>query len=331
MTLFLQDIATAPAGSMTLVPLAELAECRRIPSSKLRLLQRYFRLESAAQHADHQCDMLRQPVQQLARRHPGLRDGPGLLLYVRTQTHASHAADDWLNDLAAEAGLHQWEVMAQSQTHCAGGLAAVDLLHRIGWRHPAIILTGEKCFHPVTANQSGAVLGEAPAAALLAPQRVPGRPGWAVSHRHTMHLPRFHANPDRMAPELRKSWEKGFGGFLEDFLQDSLGRFGLAPEEIDLVVPYNLNLPLLESLAQRMGWQNITYTRSLATVGHLFCADVFYNLAQVLPETQARRVLCFAAGMGATFSALVLEKSEIAKPHVPIRQIGRMRARTEPV
>lgn len=328
MTLFLRAISTAPEGSMTLVRLADLAERRSIPASKLRMLQRYFRLESVAEHVRQQPEMLRQPVAQLVKDYPELRGGPGLLLYVRTQTHSSHAADDWLTDLVSEAGLPDWDVMAQSQTHCAGGLAAIDLLHRSGWPHPAIVLTGEKCFHPVTANQSGAVLGEAPAAALLTPE---AGPGWAVPHRHIKHLPQFHANPDRMAPEVRKSWEKGFGGFLESFLLESLSRFCLRPEDFDLVVPYNLNLPLLEAISQRMGWQDITYTGSLATVGHLFCADVFFNLSRVLPGTRARRILCFAAGMGATFAAVVLERSEIAKPHVLMRQIGRKPAEPSPV
>jgi hypothetical protein len=307
-TQYLCEVFTTPKAGLTTVSLPELAQMRGIPSSKQRLLERYFGLESVVVSHQDLGPMLFGPLAQLVDANPDLMQSQGLLLYVRTQTHATHAGVDWLTQLAGQVGLGDWDVMVQTQTHCAGGLAAVELLQ--GMQHPVIVLTGEKCFHPITATQSGAALGEAPAAALFRPDR--GR--WRVAHVRTRHLPQFHANPDRMSDALRKDWDKGFGAFLEDFLRDTLARVDLGPDQFDLVVPYNLNLPLLTILAQRMGWQDRIYTKTLSWVGHLFCADVYFNLAQVLPDTTARRILCFAAGMGATFSTVILERSDIAMP-----------------
>lgn len=325
MSQYLCDVFTTPEADLHRVSLPELAQMRGIPSSKQRLLQRYFGLQSVVLSHQDLIPMLFGPLAQMVDAHPDLMQSQGLLLYVRTQTHATHAGVDWLAQLAGQVGLGHWEVMVQTQTHCAGGLAALDLVQ--GLQQPVIVLAGEKCFHPVSANQSGAALGEAPVAALLRPDH--GK--WRLSHVRTQHLPQFHANPDRMTDTLRKDWEKGFGAFMEDFLRDTLAEFNFAPDQFDLVVPYNLNLPLLTLLARRMGWQDRLYTQSLPRVGHLFCADVFFNLAQVLPDTTAQRLLCFAAGMGATFSAIVLERSGITMPDDRLSHSGRTLCAVSPI
>ncbi|MEZ5771203.1 MAG: 3-oxoacyl-[acyl-carrier-protein] synthase III C-terminal domain-containing protein [Defluviimonas denitrificans] len=326
MTPHLVDISIGQAGRDSRVPAGDLAEARGVPTSKRRLLERYFMLETVLVHQDDQPEMLFGAVAGLVRRHPDLRRKRGTLLHVRTQTHATHAGTDWLRHLASRAGLPHWEVMAQTQTHCAGGLVAVDLVEGLGPDRPAIILTGEKAFHPITANQPGAVLGEAPAAALIGA----GPEGWAIRQRHLRHAPQFHDNPHRMAPELRRDWERGFATLMQDFIDDSLARFRLAPGAFDLVVPYNLNLPLLQVIAERYGWQDRIHLRSVTRTGHLFCADVFHNLAELLPGTKADRILCFAAGMGATFAALVLERSRIAIRDVQKPAFGRNRAVPSP-
>lgn len=304
MSLYLIDLRTAADDRLSRVPLSELAIRRGIPPSKLRMLQRYFRLESIFEHEGDLSSMLRQPLFDLVAAHEDLRIKSGLLVYARTQTHMTHACEDWLRLLAHEAGLSSWDVMVQTQTHCAGGLAAVELVKDL--EKPVILLVGEKAFHPITSTQSGAALGEAPVAVLF--RAGTSDNGWKIAHSRTHHMPEFNANPYQMAPDLRKHWEKNFGRFIERFLTNSLGEFNLAAHEIDLVVPYNLNLPLLEAVTRKLGWEACTYTELLSTAGHLFCADVYYNLTQVLPQTQASRILCFAAGMGATFSTIVLEK-----------------------
>lgn len=318
--MWLADLATPPDAAWQRVPVATLAAERGIPSSKKRLLERYFGLHSAAIQQGSQMEMLLGPLAALLARHPGLAARPGVLVHVRTQTHATPPCAGGLARLARAAGLRDWEVFAQTQTHCAGGLAAVHLMPDFGPDCPVIVLTGEKCFHPVTANQPGAVLGEMPVAALFRPASHQAG-GWRVAASHVAHLPQFNANPHRMADPIRKEWERSFGDYLSGYVEDVLTRFGLTAQGVDLVVPYNLNLPLLDRIAQAQGWQDRIYTDSLSTVGHLFCADVFYNLAQVLPQAAGPRVLCFAAGMGATFAAILLEK-------VADHDLGRPQARS---
>ena len=293
-----------PQARPALSPIAELGAAHGLNASKIRMLTRYFGLNSVAQCADSHPVMCVGPVTDILACKPDLLRADGLLVYAKTQTHNTPVGPDWLPILAREVGLGGWEVLTLSMNHCASGLAALDLLRRTGETRPVILLTGEKCFHGSTCRQSGAVLGEMPVAVLLNHASA----DWRVTATRLVHVPRFHANPDRMGPNLRREFERDFGAMLQDFLAGTLEAFDLAAEDVGLVVPYNLNLPLLGRLAEIFGWEDRMFTRTAPTVGHLFCSDVFYNLAQVLPHAPHRPILCFAAGMGASFAAALLEQ-----------------------
>lgn len=296
------DIA-GPPGAPSLVPIGDLAEERGIGASKLRLLKRYFRLESVALSDRDQTGMCAEALAALVARHPDLAGNKGLLIHPRTQTHMTLPDDDWLRRMAADAGLATWETLGFGMTHCAGGLGALHLATRIAGGRPVIVLAGEKCVHASTARLSGAVLGEMPTAVLL-------RPGaeWRIAGTRLAHIPDFHANPDRMDAALLARFERQFGAFLEDFVTDTLVEFGTSADAVDDIVPYNLNLPLLERIADTHGWRDRMFTGTAPRIGHLFCADVFHNLGHVLPKTTGQRVLGFAAGMGASFAAVLLER-----------------------
>lgn len=272
--------------------------------SALRMLERYFGLSSVALHPGSHAAMLGEALRRLSADGPALGERDGLLLYAKTQTHNTPPDGDWLNRLADAAGLGRWEAATVSMNHCASGLGVLDLLRRMACGRPAIALAGEKCFHRSTCRQSGAALGEMPAALLV---NAGGR-GWRVRHTRLTHIPRYYANPDAMDPDDRRSFERHFGDHLDAFVSETLAAFGIGADAVDLVVPYNLNLPLLARIAAARGWEERMFTATAARVGHLFCADVFYNLSLVLPRTGADRILTFAAGMGATFAAALVER-----------------------
>ena len=300
--------------SVSAIAVSDRLECRglrrlgpqhQLAPARLRMLERYFGLVSAAVHPAPHDQMCAEPVRKIVVSHGALAQCCGLLVYAKTQTHNTAADRDWLLRLAARVGLPGWDVMTISMSHCASGLGALHLLRATGETRPVILLTGEKCFHASTCTQRTAVMGESPVAVLLNA----GAPAWRVRHTRLTHLPAYYANPDAMDRALQVEFDRNFGDYQQAFVTDTLAAFETTAAAIDAVVPYYLNQPLLRRIAAQHGWESRLHADAAARVGHLFCADVFHSLAGLLPSTYARRVFCFAAGMGASFAAILLERT----------------------
>lgn len=290
-------------GATQLRPIAQLGDAHALTKSDVRMLTKFFGLQSVAMSPAAHPQMCADTLMRLVEDHPDLRHRTGRVIYTKTQTHNALPDQDWLRRAVTAAGLFAWEVTTLSMNHCAGALSALHLVGQTGETGPVIILAGEKCFHASTANQSGAALGEMPMAILLDQDGA-----WSVTDTRVTHAPSYFANPDQMDPAMLRQFGQDFGGMLKDFVNDTLQAFDLTAADIDLIVPYNLNLPTLREIAKDHDWQDRMILQTAPQIGHLFCADVFANLALTLPQTSARTVLCFAAGMGATFAATLLRK-----------------------
>nr|WP_316654816.1 hypothetical protein [uncultured Gellertiella sp.] len=294
---------------LSMTAIDSLGPVHGLSASNIRMLTRYFGLNSVAVNPENHSRMCAQPLATLMDHYPELATLSGLLIHAKTQTHNTFADSSWLKDLATEHGLQDWEILTLSMNHCASALSACHLISDSAQTRPVIILTGEKCFHAATCRQSSAALGELPTAMLLNhDHQFTGRDNWCITASRVAHTPKFHANPERMDPAVKREFEGTFGDWLQSFIAGCNGAFFTPSEGPDLVVPYNLNLPLLQRLSTHFGWGDRLYTGSISSIGHLFCSDVFYNLTQILPRTTANRIFCFAAGMGATFGALVIER-----------------------
>lgn len=298
------SLETVVAGAApTLLSIADAAAELGVAPARRRVYERWFEQRSVARRPEPHAPMLADPLARLVAGRPDLRERAGLLLYAKTQSHNTPAGDRWLDRLRAESGLSHWDAATLSMAHCASGLLALDLVRRTREQRPVVVLAGEKCMHRATAVQSASLLGEAPVAALIEA----GGSGWRIADSRVVHAPRFHANPDRMTDEDRRAFERGFGDLLARFLEEACAAFAFTGRaEGDLVVPYNLNLPLLRRLSDAHGWEERMHVPDLPRLGHLFCADVFQTLAHTLPQTRASRILVFAAGMGATFATALI-------------------------
>lgn len=265
-----------------------------------RMYTRYFGqhhvLMSRAPHGA----MLLATMRQLVGRHPHLAEMQGVLCYAKTQTHNTPADHDWLRDLADDAGLTDWEVTTVSMTNCASALAAV---HGFGGNRPLLVLSGEKAFHTAGNRLSVGLLGEAPAAALFQPGR-----GRRVRFTRVSHLPRFHLNPDDMAEDDRRAMQTGFEAGFETFLADCLAADPAFFADDPILIPYNLNVPLVARILARLGLSDRVHPDHSGRSGHCFCSDPFLNLATLIMPRD-RPVFLFCAGMGVTYAALALDAS----------------------
>lgn len=312
----------APRNGLERVALRDLGESHGISERSARTYERFYDLRSVLRSASSLRPMLADVlVRAAARLRPdGQGRAAGTIIYCKTQTHNTMSEADWLPELATVAGLGGWECFTLSMTNCASALAAAHWALRTkearGPGHTVILLAGEKAFHPAFSRLSVGLLSERPVSIIL--DETSGE--WCVRGSCVSHLPRFHRNPDDMAPDDKRILNDAFYERFHHFLHDALATdpdFAATPYT---VVPYNLNLPLLRRLAGAFGWEEVMAYGDIACDGHMYCSDIAANLCDLsaAPRDPARdpaRVFAFAAGMGVTYAALLLERSQSQSNH----------------
>ncbi|WP_148042542.1 hypothetical protein [Lonsdalea populi] len=304
MTLFIKDIQCSDMRYQQCCNLDDLRVTHQVNDNNIKVLNRIFSLESVAMNRLHHKQMHLETMTELLNRYPEVRHDSGMIIYTKTQTHNTFFDDDWLGEIANECGVSHWRYFTLSMNHCASGLSAVNLAWHIndnGYQFPVIILSGEKSFSASFNRMSVGLLGELSTACLLSP--IEGV--WEIKDTRVEHVHRYYKNQDEMTQQERGELRTQFFEELNRFLANFSG----ANQEPDLVIPYNLNIPLLKRVAQARGWTSVIDISQISCMGHLWCSDIFHHLSLKKNEPSHQTVLAFSAGMGITLSAISLVKS----------------------
>lgn len=293
------DQICLPRDGATPRPLTGLEQTHGVNTRAARMYTRFFGQQEVLLDPKPHNDMLLSVLEDLVARKPVLADMDGVAVYAKTQTHNTPSDQNWLRQIFDAAGLARWETSTFSMTNCASGLAAVHAFAEQD--RPYLVLTGEKAFHPSGSRLSVGLLGEAATAALFMPGAKRNvRKSWVK------HVPRYFMNPDDMAADdkasLQSEFETGFESFLQTCIESEPAFFARNP----VLVPYNLNKPLLARVLTRLQLDHLVPPAFDARFGHTFCSDAFLNLAlhEVPPQTP---IFLFCAGMGVTYAAVALD------------------------
>jgi 3-oxoacyl-[acyl-carrier-protein] synthase III len=281
------------------MPLDRLEDSHNVKASSARMYTRFFGQTAVRLSSSTHRDMLLDALSGLLDAHPQLRQLDGYGLYTKTQTHNTFFEQNWLKNMFAEVGLDHWEILTFSMTNCASGLAAVHLGATLD--KPFIVLSGEKAFHPAGNRLSVGLLGEAAVSVLFSPvgkRRLRGT--------HVSHLTRYHVNPEQMAESDRKRLQAEFETQLVAFLRRIIDEDRDFFETLPVVIPYNLNPPLIDRVLQAVGLHRNLAAGIDVGIGHMFCSDNYLMLGQNIPPDNAS-VFMFSAGHGVTFAALKFE------------------------
>ena len=266
-----------------------------------RMYTRFFGQDHVLMSAQSHDAMLAEVLRNLVSAYPEITGYRGIACYTKTQTHNTPVETGWLRAVFDEAGLASWDVATVSMTNCASALAAVHAFADQG--RPLLILAGEKAFHSSGNRLAVGLLGEAPAAALFLPDA-----GRRVRFSRVQHLPRYFLNPDDMAEADRKALQVEFEAGLEAFVAECIRADAAFFRQSPILVPYNLNVPLVMRVLDRLGLAAQVSSGHSGRAGHSFCSDSFLNLANQ-PVPKDAPVFLFCAGMGVTYAALALERA----------------------
>ncbi|MYW00790.1 3-oxoacyl-[acyl-carrier-protein] synthase III C-terminal domain-containing protein [Streptomyces sp. SID3343] len=233
------------------------------------------------------------------------------LLHARSMPVAVPYPLNPLHQLQERFGLTHANAFTVTQQACAASLSAVDLAGRLlaDDADPsalALVVAGEKTFtRDAQVVPDTSIFAEASAACLVSPGGARDRVlSYAVRQR-----PEFDG---RLAedPELLARYQREYQPTMIEALEAALDQAGLDLSEIALLLPHNVNQASWRMICRQLGYPlDRVVLDNVPSVGHSFAADAFINLRTAVTGGALRpgdHYLIAAAGIGATFSAMVL-------------------------
>jgi 3-oxoacyl-[acyl-carrier-protein] synthase-3 len=302
------DVSSHLPASVSLTSLQEQLELTDV---QVRRLQRFYGLSEICRTDESEVDALVSvagKLSSLARREDQVR------YLVRAKTvsiSVPHPANP-LREVREALGLKHATTFTLTDHACASGLLAVDvcgtLLAADGAPDTlALILLGEKTFSYMSRIiPDVAVLGEGVAAVLVG----------AGGRRDRMlgYATRTHGSPAGtvlMAADQAAEFRRIYNPALAEVIHEALAVAGLSLDDIDIVLPHNVNRVSWLRAAEAIGLsKDRIFLENVAETGHCFCADPFINYRTVTDRgllNQGDRYLMVSVGLGSTFSAMVFE------------------------
>lgn len=234
------------------------------------------------------------------------------VLYARAMPVVEPYPANTLHELCQAFGLGHAVSFTVTHHACATGLLAIDAAGRLlagdGDRDAlALVLAGEKAFTRDAQYVPGtSVFGEGAAACLISLDGPRDRVlAYASSIRGE-----FDGRLDDF-PEMASRFEKEYPLSVADAISAAVSQAGVSLAEISLILPHNVNAMSWQRLCRRIGFPlDRVLLANVPVTGHAFCADAFLNYTTAADHgllRPGRRYLFAAAGLGATFSAMVVE------------------------
>jgi len=294
------------------VPVEDVAGQLGLTSMQTRLFRRYLGLaEIRLDPGGTLLDLLSAAIWRLS----GLRGREHLVhyvLYARVMPVVAPYPVNPLRDLCRTFGLGHAVSFTVTHHACATGLLAVDLAGRLLAEDGdpdalALVLTGEKTFTRDARLVPGtSIFGEAAAACLVGSDGPADRVlSYAASIRGE-----FDGRLDEL-PDMAARFEKEYPASLAEAISAAAAQAGVSVGELSLILPHNVNALSWQRLCRRIGFPvGRVLLDNVPVIGHAFCADSFINYATAVDRGLLRpgdRYLIAAAGLGATFSAMVVE------------------------
>lgn len=217
-----------------------------------------------------------------------------------------------LHELCHVLGLDHAIAFTVTHHACATGLLAVDIAGRLlaADADPdalALVLAGEKAFtRDAQLVPETSIFGEAAAACLV---RSGGHRDRMLAYA-TIIRGEFDGRLTDL-PHVAARYEREYPTSLAGAMLAAVAQAGLHIDEISLILPHNVNDVSWRRLCRRIGFPvDRVLLDNVPVSGHAFCADLFINYKTATERGLLRpgdRYLIAAAGLGATFSAMVFE------------------------
>lgn len=233
------------------------------------------------------------------------------VLHARIMTQVPYPLNP-LDQVCRELGLEHALSFSLTDQACATGLLAVDVAGRLlaADGDPdalALILAGDKAFtRDAKIVPETSLFGESAAAALV---RAGGERDRVLSYAAVLR----GEFDGRLAddPDLLHRYQRAYPELLAEAVYTALESAKTDLGRISLILPHNVNRISWRTFCKKIGYPlEKVLLDNVPELGHSFAADAFINLRTAKDRGLLRpgdRYLVAAAGIGAAFSAMVLE------------------------
>ncbi|MFE6687038.1 3-oxoacyl-ACP synthase III family protein [Streptomyces sp. NPDC057743] len=208
-------------------------------------------------------------------------------------------------------GLYDAEAFALNQQACVSSLGALDLAAELlrAEGEPgshALMVTGERAFSPkVQLIPDTAIMADAASACLL----TLGGAGDTVESFVTRTRGEFSEGL-LQGKEQTQRFGQLYAPLLAEVMREAAAGAGLDFDDIDLVIPHNVNAISWRNTIKEMGADPARFfLDNVPEFSHCFASDVFLNYTTLRDAgrlVDGGRYLLVSVGLGATFGAMVL-------------------------
>ncbi|MFF1283306.1 3-oxoacyl-[acyl-carrier-protein] synthase III C-terminal domain-containing protein [Streptomyces sp. NPDC058299] len=233
------------------------------------------------------------------------------VIYAHTMQTLTPPHIDAAQVIRDDLGLHDAEAFALTQQACVSSLGAIDLAGELLRAEApegahALMVTGERAYSPkVQLIPNSAIMADAAAACLVT---VGGR-GDEVRSHVTRTLGEYAAGLEMTKEEIQ-GFGRAYGTVLGEVILEAVREAGLAFDDIDLVVPHNVNMVSWRQTIKEMGADpGRFFLDNIARYSHCYASDVFVNYTTLRDSDRlvdGRHYVLCSVGLGATFGAMVI-------------------------
>ena len=275
-----------------------------------KVFSRIYGMPSCAFSDETQSALLLHPCRTVLQAVPESQAQVAVLIHAHTGAISGTWGDSPTIHLARELGLRRASVMGTCSNKCVAVFSALALAECWLAACPselALIVVGERAdTRELRVARNVAVVGDASAAALVAMSG-----GGPVMLAHVVQTYPGYAEgiwlPTR-SPRYR-DLEAQFHARLAKVMGDALDQAGMTFEQVDHVIPHNVNLLMWCRLARLIGVApERILLDNVSKVGHCLGADMFINfesLRRTRVLTDGSTCLMVSAGEGGVFGAAV--------------------------
>jgi 3-oxoacyl-[acyl-carrier-protein] synthase-3 len=294
------------------VPIEDLAGRLDLSDRQVRVFRRFHGLNEVCREPNGTVqDLLAGAAAGLAELR-GQEHRVRYVLYARAISVVVPFPMNPLHDLCRSLGLGHAIAFTVTHHACASALLAVDIAGRLLATDGepgalALVLAGEKAFtRDAELVPETTVFSEGASACLVSAD--------GPRDRMVSYVTRTRGDFDGLLsadPELLIRYQKEYPDALAEVIIGAAERAGMKLADISLILPHNVNTVSWRRLCRQIGYPlERVVLDNVPLTGHSFAADGFINYRTAMDRGLFKpgdRYLVAAAGIGATFSAMVFE------------------------
>ncbi|BCJ61916.1 3-oxoacyl-[acyl-carrier-protein] synthase III C-terminal domain-containing protein [Micromonospora endophytica] len=242
----------------------------------------------------------------------GDRDRIRYLIFAHTAQDLTPTTLVAADALRERLGLPDAEAFAVTQHACASGLLAIEVAGELlrAADDPdalALVLTGEQPFtRAIQVLWNTSIIGEASSACLVGL----GGAGTRVLSYAARTVGEFFDGYQLAGAALHR-FGSTYHTYLVEVIREALAAAELELADLTMVIPHNVNISSWVTICATLGLdRDRVFLDNVGEYSHCSCSDPFLNLATLASRgalVAGGRYLVTAVGLGATYSAMVVE------------------------